>query len=577
MNLINLFLERRGYTPAYLASINNSQHQELQNVEKMASILKTIHDTKAQIVIMPDFDCDGISAGTVGYAGLSQLGFNVNLYCPHPEQGYGIMIQDIDRVIEQFPNVKYIISCDVGITCYDAFFYAYQKGIKVLLTDHHEELKHKPIPKCKINGEDRIGTNKLYCETIVNPCQLSETYSLRDICGAHVFWQVLNKYTEMYDTENLNRINALRVFAGIGTIGDMMPLVKENRQLIKDTTQMLKWIASQPFEDLEDMLVNTNHVYASSFIGLKIFIDELMNERLIRDIRDLDEKFLGWTLVPIYNSIKRMNLPMNIIFSVFFGDTNNIKKQAADLAIGANQDRKAKIKSFIKTILDSQQPYAPFIYLTDAPSGMLGLLANQLMRSSGVPTFVITKSDLSGSGRSLDYFPVITKLQDTEFHVAGHEQAFGIRFDSIEQVDRFYDYLNKNIVPLIKLEAAKPKEDSDITLASGAVQKATDGLLNPRDGIDFVKKSKMLKPFGMGFQEPRIKIAVNSRTARFYTMGKESQHLKIILPNQVQLIAWNKANLINKVSQSGEFDFLGNFSLNEFNGKTNLQMIGDVD
>lgn len=81
----------------------------------------------------------------------------------------------------------------------------------------------------------------------------------------------------------------------------------------------------------------------------------------------------------------------------------------------------------------------------------------------------------------------------------------------------------------------------------------------------------------MGFQEPHIKITVNSRIARFYTMGKESQHLKIILPNQVQLIAWNKANLIDQVSQSGEFDFLGNFSLNEFNGKTNLQMIGDVD
>ena len=78
--LTDLFLKRRGYTPEYLKEISDPNHQKLLNVEKLAQILKFVHDTQSKIVIMPDFDCDGDSAGTVGYAGLSQLGFNVSVY-----------------------------------------------------------------------------------------------------------------------------------------------------------------------------------------------------------------------------------------------------------------------------------------------------------------------------------------------------------------------------------------------------------------------------------------------------------------------------------------------------------------
>lgn len=573
MDLMNLFLQRRGYSPEYLADVNNSTNEKLLNIEKLTSILKNIHDNQDNIVIMPDFDCDGISAGTVGYAGLSQLGFNVNLYYPETKHGYGITVEDIDKVIQQFPHVKYIISCDVGITCYDSFFYAYQKGIKVLITDHHEELINKPIPKANVNNILAVGKPKLYAETIVDPCQLKDPYSLKGICGAHVFWQILREYADTYDQNNISKINMLRIFAGIGTIGDMMPLIHQNRILIKDTLKILKMIYEIPLDELKQMLQGSNSVYASSFLGLKEFLMAMDQEDLIYSSSNLDEKFLGWTMVPIYNAIKRMGYSTSIMFNIFFGQTPEIKWQNALIAISINKERKNSIKTFSKNLITSNQPFAPYIYLTTAQSGMLGLLANQLMRNSGLPTFVINNQDLTGSGRAPKYFPAITNLQNTEFHVAGHEEAFGIRFDDLNQIQRFYNLLSQYIPTLMKNTPIT--STSDLTIASAATSSAIDGIFSSQDGLNFVNQSKTLKPFGIGFKEPKIEVLVNKNNSKISTMGRDNQHVKILLSNGTELIAWNKANKLDSLND--EFSFTGNFGINEFNHKKTLQMIGDIE
>lgn len=579
-----MFLDHRGYTPEVLDKIDDPSHPDLLNIDKLTSILKQIHDTQEKIVIMPDFDADGISAATVGYSGLAQLGFNVGLYVPHAEQGYGINISDIDNVLKQFPDVKYIITCDVGITCYEAFFYAYNKGLKVLVTDHHEELEKKPVVKIQVDGVWLESEPKLYCETIVDPCQIMDTYPLKNICGAHVFWQVLDYYARHYDPANISLINQLRVFAGIGTLGDMMDLTNENRLLIKDTIEFLKFIDNTSFDELKRDLAQTNSVYASSFLGLKLLISEMTQQNIRYNHADLDEKFLSWTMIPIYNSVKRMGRPMNIIFNMFFGATDNIKLQAVKLALDINQERKQGVKDAMAELLTSNQPFAPFIYLSTAPGGMLGLLANNLMRSSGVPTFVIDKDKLTGSGRSLPYFPVITQiqragLQNKIVYVAGHEEAFGIRFDSPEHVAMFYNYLVQYVVPIIQQNtgANKKRAAHDLSLNLGNVQDKHDAELDPASGLFFIKQVKTLKPFGVGFSEPRIEINADLTNAEMQKMGKDKQHLKIMLPNGVNLISWNNANKVDELAGKHEVHFNGVFEANEFRGRTSLQVQGDVD
>ena len=331
--LTNLFLTRRGYTPEYLTQINDPRHPDLMNLNKLCEILKDVHDSKARIVIMPDFDTDGISAATVGFAGMVQMGFNVALYAPLPAHGYGIRVSDIQNVMKSWPDVKYIITCDVGITCYDAFEYARQKGLHVLVTDHHDEKKIKPKP--------------LICDVIVNPCQLNETYPLKGICGAHVFYQVLVRYSQMY-TDNVTQglINALNVFAGIGTIGDMMPLIKENRQLVKDTVQMLHYLYEN--DNLaESFPPQATLTYRRAFIGQKILMQQFHRHGKLMNDDSLDEKWLGWTLVPTYNSAKRLSLSMTKVFSIFFNANSQVQADCSDYLIEANDTRKRKTHEYM--------------------------------------------------------------------------------------------------------------------------------------------------------------------------------------------------------------------------------------
>lgn len=608
--LTKLFRQRRGYSDEYLETINNYQHQKLQDIDKMTDILKRVHDEAQRIVVMPDFDTDGIDAGVLGFAGLSELGFKTGLYRPHPENGYGIGVDDIKAVQREFPDVKYIISCDVGITCYDAFFYAESCGIKVLITDHHEEQRNKPMAiytastktattldekvepidkiynyktrEYKPNAGDRfihVGKNALYAHCIVNPCRLTETYKLRDICGAFVLYQLLMEYAHRFESiYKQEQIRRLCIFAGFGTIGDVEPLVHENRRLLKNTISMLKFIYNNDDSSVVDSL-NGCDVYKRAFRGLFALLHTIHanNKSVSQD--GLTAKFIGWTIAPIFNSIKRMGMPMQVIFGVFFA--NDYKSQLANsqMVINANERRKQTVADDLAKILAEQaaglQPYAPFIYYTDAPGGVLGLLASQLQDKTGFPTFVINRDNLAGSGRSFSYFPVITKLAGTEFRVAGHEQAFGIQFTDHEQVKRFYDYLVQNILPLVKENAGGESSGYDLCLTSGKMAGKNDGELDEKECSEFHQDMLALAPWGSGFEEPVIKVLFDPNDVQITKMGSTKEHLKIILPNNMQLIAWNQAELADKLSQSKLDAFVGDFSFNNFMGKVSLQMIGD--
>lgn len=562
--LFNSFLKSRGYTTDYLLKINSSSGRQLRNIDQLCAILAQIKQSQQRIVIMPDFDCDGISSGTLGLAGLSQLGFNVGLYIPHPEQGYGIQPADIDRVLARFPDTKWIITCDVGQTCYAAFQYAYTKNLKVLVTDHHEQI---------------ISRRPLKCETVVNPCQFDETYNSNrpdknfNICGAFVLYQVLCHYTKNYQPDQLSVIAPLSVFAGIGTVGDMMPVIQENRLLIKQTIDMLNYLHDIP--DLKQDLTDVNPNYFHAFNGLSIWLKLLDKQHKI--FGNIDEQFLGFTLVPMFNSLKRLNLPMTLVFSVFFGSTPAIQLENAKDLIIANDERKIKVNSYMgrikQEVIDHKQPYAPYVYFTNADGGILGLIANQIKNEVNVPVFVINRNDLSGSGRSFTYFPVVKFFQKTEFKARGHNSAFGISFKDFAQFERFYQIIDQVLPPLIKkYQKLTPKYDLQLMTC----QNQKFPILTKENGMSFVTDANQLKPYGQGFKEPDLAIGALKQDATFMAMGKQKQHLKIILPGGIELISWNKANLLEQLSEQPNFVFHGNLSVNHYNGKDTLQMIGQV-
>lgn len=566
--LTNLFLKRRGYSAQVLHDLNDGKHQDLLNIDKIADILQSVREKQERIVVMPDFDADGTTAGSLGFAGLSELGFKAGLYEPDETKGYGIHKDDIDILIKRFPDVKYIISCDVGITCYEAFDYAYQKGIKVLITDHHEEEKdtNKVLP--------------LKCETIVDPCQLKETYPLRDICGAFVFWQVLDYFARKYDTPfKQEQISRLRVFAGIGTEGDRMPIVKENRVLLKQTISLLRFIYNNGISTVVDNLPGCT-VYKRAFYGLFSLIKALDKADKLRG--GIDEDFLGFYVVPVFNSIKRMEKPMRIVFGTFFADRSNQEKFAQAM-VDTNNQRQDAIKHYddvlTREIDKGQQKNFPYLFTTKAQSGIIGLVAQKQINRTNVPTFVINMDTLSGSGRTPSYFPAFTLFQNSDLvEIKGHEFAFGIQFKDKDAIGKFVKQVDKLTKELSK-KAKQNKFDSDLTLSSDLNTnkriKKTDGVLDLDDCWDFYNDTQRLRPFGEGFESPVVKVFFNTDRVEFRLMGHEKQHLKVILADGLELIAWNKGDDLSEIKQHNYGVFYGYFGVNSFRGKISLQMIGD--
>lgn len=554
--LIELYLERRGYTREMLREINDDRHADLMSVSEMCAELKRIHDTQEHIVILPDFDMDGIMSGTVGFAGLSELGFRVSLFRPSPSEGYGFTAETILRLVNEYPDVKAIITCDVGITCHEGVAAASAMGIKVLITDHHVEE----------NGD------KLIADVVVDPNRSDETYKNKGICGAHVFWQVLQHYADTYgDLFMREQIRRLRVFAGIGTISDAMPLINENRSLVMDACSICRLVYGDEGEFFLGNMRGCN-VYRRAFYGLHYALQVFTDNGKIQMSDDITEDFFGFYLAPVFNSLKRMNGNMDIAFGVFFGDH---PFEDASTLFMLNEQRKLAVAQHFADMMAADQPYAPYIYISDAQAGILGLLAMKAMEVTGVPTMVMREDDghFHGSGRAPSWYPAIDMLRGEGFFVAGHQGAFGVGVTDRRECKSLWAFLKKSSEDLI---ANMPEEEgrmADIVISQHG---AGDTDIDIPLFLEYLSEIKTLRPFGRAFEAPVVELRFRGDEGDWNTMGSAQQHLKISMMYGFEVLCWNQARVLDDMKPDDEFVVQGHLGRSEFRGRFTVNMVGDI-
>lgn len=562
--LIQKIFENRGYTQDFLREVNNPEYPPLKDIDTLCVRLKEIHDQGLRITVYPDFDFDGIGSGVIGYGGLCELGFNAALYIPDPTAGYGISQESVADLMYKYPGTNVIISCDTGIGAMEAATYCRNAGIEFIVTDHHKQ--------------DII----IPASIIVNPQRRDETYPHK-ICGAFVFWQVLMRYAELYGNYMMqDQIARLKVFAGIGTISDSMPLLYENRQIVRDAVMICRLIYGDGTTSAVSCIDGTDQ-YKLAFWGLYDFLKVCEDNGVIKSAEDIDEGFFGWYLAPIFNSAKRMDGDMEKVFGIFFcGNVgpDNPRQQYAQYLYQANDARKELVANKLNEILIAPQPYAPYIYISDAKPGILGLLATKLMQRSGVPTFVMAdygvKTDgnrYSGSGRAPEWFNAITLLHDIDyFFIAGHEQAFGCGVDTETHLGQFYNYLSTlvpNVMSQVEIVETKPDYVIDTEWGKGDIG-IDIGVFD-----DYLTEIEDYKPFGKGFEAPRGCIHFrNSEVIKWSRIGK-NKHLKITLPGGLDILCWNQGPLISQKDKFEEHTVYGNLGRSEFMGIMSINFTGE--
>ncbi|TVX77162.1 single-stranded-DNA-specific exonuclease RecJ [Peribacillus simplex] len=479
--------------------LSNMHDPFLMNEMKVAvtRILGAIQRNE-HIHIFGDYDCDGITASTIVYLALKELGANVSSQLPLRSEGYGLSVNAVHQLDEK---VSLIITVDNGSSAHDALRAAKEKGVDVIVTDHHEVLNDRPN-----------------CLAFLNPKRKDNTYPFSNLCGAGV---ALKLVQAIYITLNRDWIRGTEPFLDIvmlGTIADMMPLKDENRIFCYHGLRKLQHSPRKAFGLLLDTLKT----------------------------KSVDSSTIGFSLGPIFNACGRIGDPN--LAATILQSTQPTPRQIKEL-ISLNEKRKEitmeQFTSVIHIIQNNRLHLSPVIVVKgDFNKGIIGILASRIVNHYKKPAIVIA-NDGTGSARSLQSsdFSIIDCIGECGEYLnkfGGHTMAAGLSISPNENQIELFRYA-------IQLAAMKQK----ITIVANWYV----GIL-PLDcfpGAIF-DDLRALEPFGMGMPKP-VFCSKNTNLCSYSTFGKDKEHIKMNINKHV-VYGFSKSNHFNNWNENSQVDIL---------------------
>lgn len=420
-----------------LHDFEDFEHQEFYEAADALEFVDVLHSRKDSglVVIDSDYDCDGVMSERILKAALTKFGFKVASYYPSEHDGYGLTMKEADHLLEKFPNVATIVTADNGINCKEAIDYLTDKGIHVLVSDHHKgEI-------AKFPESARVCVN-------VNRADKIDNYKFKHISGAQTAYKLVELYAKKYcEHSTLGYIKCLKLFASISILSDVMLIDNENRRDIRDL------IADFNSKRIENMSMTNQYVKS-----LKNFVDRFGQRRVTQET-------FGFAVIPTINSSRRMLAESELAFKAL--DEN---PRTSEIAINAlmrlNDLRKAEKKEALKSLdmkIDNDQIA---VAVTDAKAGILGLissdLANSKKRSS--LTFKNMGNVMKASGRGFGANSIYSILEnvskmrpDLRFGFGGHSHALGceVNVEDFEEFCKTVEESAKEMYSDIEIEPTK--------------------------------------------------------------------------------------------------------------------------
>ena len=459
----------------------------LKDAAKAADILQQKIKEQKKIRIIGDYDIDGIMSTYILLSAIQHLGGVADTELPDRiKDGYGVNEQLIEQAISD--GVDTIITCDNGIAAKKELESAKEKGLTVIVTDHHE------IPFEETNGSKKYRIPQV--DAVVDPKQKDCTYPYKEICGAVVAWKVIQLlYRKM--NEKTDAAEAFMEYAAFATVGDVMDLRDENRILVK--------------EGLKRLNQTTN-------LGLKTLIKE-------NQLEDTTIKayHIGFILGPCLNASGRLDTAKKAL--KLLCETDELKatalaKELTELNTVRKELTRAGVEQAREQIRTSawQEQKVYVIYLPDCHESIAGIIAGRIREEYYRPVFVLTKANegVKGSGRSVENYSMYEELCKCEHLLdkfGGHPMAAGLSMQE-KNIEQLRLELNRNT----KLQ------DCDIQPVI-----RFDAVLDPKDwNMDRINQLGRLEPFGKGNEKP-IFAAKNLRVERVRRMGKTNNVQRMTL------------------------------------------------
>ncbi len=491
-------------------------------------ILSAAEDGK-KICIYGDYDADGITASVLLAEVLSNLTNNLSIHVPSRfTEGFGLNKKSVKELHDK--GAELLVTVDTGSVDTEEVEYAKSLGMDVLITDHHQI-------------SDRMAD-----APVINPCRPGDGYPFKGLAGCGVAFKLAQAIARETGLPGKVTTGVLDLLA-IGTIGDVVPLVDENRTLVK---YGLKVINSRNRRNL-DFLIS-----ASGFTPGRIGAEEV-----------------AYGIVPRLNAAGRIE-HASIACSMFLEKDGARARETVDRLVRLNNYRRElQDRIFRMCQKDVEEKFADDSFLlvenNMGGEGVAGIVAGNLKEMYYRPVCVITRTDdgtWKGSGRSIegvDLYALLKQNEEMFTAFGGHPAACGFTLKE-GMADTLRANLNRETEKIRKNNPGlfRRKVRVDIRLEPGDITP------------EFIDAVNMLEPCGAGNERPAE--ALEAYPGDIRTIGKEGQYLSFTAVmsggRKVRCASFRNVEKIRRTLEKapGRVLLIGNLRKNEWKGETGIEM-----
>lgn len=484
-------------------------------------IIKAI-EKKEKILIYGDYDVDGITSVTVLKSFLEERGITISEYIPNRlKEGYGLNKKAIEEIAKQ--GIQLMITVDCGISAVEEVEYANKLGIETIITDHHEP--GNELPKAL---------------AVVDAKRKDNTYPFRNLAGVGVVFKLIQAIGTRLKLDEKKYLKYLDIVC-IGTISDIVPLVDENRVIVKLGLKLVKQTKN---------------------LGLREIIKS-------SGYNQIDSNTISFGVAPRINACGRMGHQeeaLKLFLETEEKEVNQLTQKLNEYN-KIRQETEKKIYNEAVEEIEKEKLYNKntiVIMKKNWHHGVIGIVASKITELYFKPSILLCEEEenAKGSGRSIPGFDLYEALTNCKEHIdrfGGHSMAIGINIKK-DDFEKFRNKLEniaeekniREIVPILKVDAQIYLDD---------INKEMVGSL------------KELEPYGEANKMP-IFVFRNLKIDSIRALS-EGKHLKLTLKdnkNIVNAIGFNLGELANEYRIGDKVDVAGNLEINTFNGVENIQI-----
>ncbi|OFY39128.1 MAG: single-stranded-DNA-specific exonuclease RecJ [Bacteroidetes bacterium RBG_13_44_24] len=535
-SLANLMIQRNITTPEEAHTFFNPSLDYLHDPFLMKDMniavdrLSTAIKKNEKILVYGDYDVDGTTAVALVYSFLKEQYSNVEYYIPDRyKEGYGVSFQGVDYAVQN--NCKMIITLDCGIKAVEKIRYAKNKGLDVIVCDHH-------YPGYEIPG----------ALAVLDPKQPGCNYPYKELSGCGVGFKLVHAYSRIHGMPFSTIVQYLDLVA-VSIASDIVPITGENRVLA---------------------YLGLKQLNESPRMGLR----EIIREAEV--YRTLTIEDVVFKIGPRINAAGRMETGSRAVELLIANDTKvatgiskeinsyNIERRSVDRVITTEAMR------MISEDQSTTNAKTTVLYNPSWKKGVIGIVASRLIETYYRPTVILTESNgfATGSARSVqgyDLYQAIESCSDLLESFGGHMFAAGLTLkkENIKPfIERFEQYVNSTITE----DQMLPRVLIDTELSFSEINE------------EFFKVMSQFQPFGPENMSPIFvsRNVFDNGSGRM--VGASGEHLKLDLCQEstgtktLPAIAFGQANHFEYIRKGNPLDVCYSVEMNEFRGNKNLQL-----